>query len=279
MADQHHPPEEEWATEVRNLFSAIAPRYDLINDLQSLGLHRRWKRRLVALTGAAPGTSALDLCCGTGDIAFALAQRGARTIALDFSSPMLAMAMSRAQRHRPAADGASSLNPCTATPWFVRADALKLPFAQVQFDAVTLGYGLRNLASLDKGLREMRRVTKPGGQLLILEFGKPQNSLWRAVYFLYLRTVVHMVARLFCSQAAAYTYIIKSLERYPGQNAVADLMRQAGFSRVKVINLLGGIMSINAGQVSQADPLTGGGPSPSVSQAGAAGTEACRESS
>jgi demethylmenaquinone methyltransferase/2-methoxy-6-polyprenyl-1,4-benzoquinol methylase len=216
---------------VQDLFGEIAPRYDLINDLQSFGLHRAWKRKLVELAAMRSGMTALDVCCGTGDIAFALQVHGAEVVGLDFSAPMLRVAGARKE-------GAVS---------FMQGDALQLPFPDHAFDAVTVGYGLRNLASWKCGLEEMWRVTKPGGRLLVLEFGKPPNALWRALYFGYLRGAVPVFGRLFCNNAPAYAYIYESLQDYAGQEDVADYMRQLGCCEARVINLIGGAMSINVG--------------------------------
>jgi demethylmenaquinone methyltransferase/2-methoxy-6-polyprenyl-1,4-benzoquinol methylase len=216
---------------VQDLFGEIAPHYDLINDLQSFGLHRAWKRQVVELASVKPGMMALDVCCGTGDIAFALQQRGARVAGLDFSVPMLRVATARNE---------SDVS-------LMQADAQQLPFPDGTFDAVTVGYGLRNLASWQRGIDEMMRVVKPGGRLLVLEFGKPPNALWRALYFLYLRSAVPIFGRLFCNNAPAYAYIYESLRHYAGQHGVADYMRQLGCREARIINLVGGAMSINVG--------------------------------
>ena len=135
---------------VDELFSAIAPRYDLVNDLQSLGLHRLWKQRLMRLANAQPGSRVLDLCCGTGDVAGRFAEKGARVVGLDFNEQMLTIAQKRPVDER---------NPVH----YLRGDALHLPFGNGQFDVVTVSYGLRNLADIEGGLREMYRVAKPGG--------------------------------------------------------------------------------------------------------------------
>jgi demethylmenaquinone methyltransferase / 2-methoxy-6-polyprenyl-1,4-benzoquinol methylase len=222
---------------VQRLFATIAPRYDLINDLQSLGLHRRWKRRLTRLAEIQPGDHALDLCCGTGDIAFALAQRGAQTIGLDFSPEMLAVA---ARRQKHTSSGAPN-------PAFRQGDAQQLPFSNAQFDVVTMGYGLRNLASWETGLTEMVRVAKPGGRILILEFGKPEQPLWRAIYYTYLRLCVPVLGLVFAGRASAYAYILESLRHYPAQRGVEAKMKTLGLERVRVENIFGGAMSINFG--------------------------------
>ena len=236
MGNEFYNPGAQRAAQVNRLFAAIAPRYDLINDLQSLGLHRRWKRRLARLAQVQPGDRALDLCCGTGDIAFALAQCGAEVTGLDFSKEMLAVAGERSPKSK------------VQSPKFVQGDAQKLPFADQSFDVVTVGYGLRNLASWETGLAEMVRVAKPGARLLVLDFGKPENALWRALYFSYLRLCVPVFGLVFCGQASAYAYILESLKHYPAQRGVAAQMRAAGLVNTRVENLLGGAMSINCGQ-------------------------------
>jgi demethylmenaquinone methyltransferase/2-methoxy-6-polyprenyl-1,4-benzoquinol methylase len=227
---------DQRADKVRALFSRIAPRYDLINDLQSFGLHRYWKRRVVRLARPQSGLRALDLCCGTGDLAQALARRGAQVAGLDFSEPMLEAADWRLQAIR------------KPPPHFVRGDAQRLPFADNSFDIVTVGYGLRNLADWETGLREMRRVTKAGGRLVALDFGKPDNALWRGLYFGYLKLFVPWLGRIFCGSAGAYAYILESLRHYPAQHVVAAKMRELGLANVSVVSLLGGAMSINYGE-------------------------------
>ena len=226
------------AAKVNDLFARIARRYDLINDLQSFGLHRSWKRRVAELAAVQPGQQALDLCCGTGDIAAALARRGAATTGLDFSPQMLEVA---AQRQRNLKSQISNLK-------FIQGDAQQLPFPENSFDIVTVGYGLRNLTRWERGLDEMRRVAKPGARLIVLDFGKPANALWRAVYFAHLKMSVPLIGLLFCGNASAYAYILESLKHYPAQLAVADKMRQLQLTNVRVINLLGGAMAINYGE-------------------------------
>jgi demethylmenaquinone methyltransferase/2-methoxy-6-polyprenyl-1,4-benzoquinol methylase len=231
MTNRFHVRGEGRAERVEALFGAIAARYDLLNDIQSLGLHRLWKRRLVALTGLQPGDPALDVCCGTGDIALRLAERGAEVIGLDFSPPMLEVARRR---------GGGIVR-----PRWMQGDAMRLPFADGTFAAVTVGYGLRNLADWRVGLREMARVTRPGGRVLVLDFGKPDNRWLRRLYFLYLKLMVPLFGLLFCGNAAAYGYILDSLRDYPAQEGVAAGLRALGLESVRVNNLLGGVMSIH----------------------------------
>lgn len=241
MANRYYSPDEERAEKVRDLFAAIARRYDLLNDLMSLGLHRRWKRRLVALAdagrvpsrGAASGDAAykpriLDLCCGTGDIAQRLP---GRVIGVDFTAEMLCVAGARTTRVR-----------------WVRADALRLPFPDASFDVVTVGYGLRNLADLDAGLREIRRILRPGGKLLSLDFGKPENRFWRFLYFAHLRFWLPILGRLFAGNAGAYAYILASLQAYPAQRGLKELMERNGFAGCGFEEFCFGAMAINFGR-------------------------------
>jgi demethylmenaquinone methyltransferase/2-methoxy-6-polyprenyl-1,4-benzoquinol methylase len=236
MSNVYYAPGEARAAKVNDLFARIARRYDLINDLQSFGLHRRWKRRVADLARAAIGTRALDLCCGTGDIAFALARRGAEVTGLDFSAQMLEVAARR------------NLKSQISHLKFIQGDAQALPFPESTFDIVTVGYGLRNLASWERGLEEMHRVSRPGARLLVLDFGKPPNALWRAIYFTHLKLSVPLIGLLFCGDASAYAYILESLKHYPAQLAVAGKMRELKLKNVRVINLLGGAMAINYGE-------------------------------
>ncbi|MEI6077511.1 MAG: class I SAM-dependent methyltransferase [Verrucomicrobiota bacterium] len=240
MSNVFYAPGEQRAAKVGDLFARIARRYDLLNDLQSFGLHRTWKRRVVKLAGAAPGLQALDLCCGTGDIAFSLAQRGAETTGLDFSPQMLEVAAARQKKRSQSPAG---------NPQFLQGDAQQLPFAEKSFDIVTIGYGLRNLTSWERGVDEMARVARPGARLIVLDFGRPANALWRAAYFTHLRLSVPLIGLLFCGNASAYAYILESLRHYPAQLAVAEKMRQLKLKNVRVINLLGGAMAINYGEL------------------------------
>ena len=240
MRNAYYTPGEQRAAKVNDLFARIARRYDFLNDLQSFGLHRSWKRRVVQLAAAAPGDRALDLCCGTGDIAFALAQRGAETTGLDFSAQMLEVAANRSQKKKPQS--------AIRNPQFLQGDAQQLPFPENSFDTVTVGYGLRNLTSWERGLDEMFRVARPGARLIVLDFGKPSNALWRSLYFAHLKMSVPLMGWLFCGDASAYAYILESLKHYPAQLAVAEKMRALKLENVRVINLLGGAMAINYGE-------------------------------
>ncbi len=238
MSNAYYAPGDQRAAKVNDLFARIARRYDVLNDLQSFGLHRQWKRHVVKLAQIKNGDHALDLCCGTGDITFALARGGAHSTGLDFSAQMLEVAARR-------------LNKNSQTeifhPNFLQGDAQQIPFPENSFDVVTVGYGLRNLTSWELGLDEMFRVAKPGARLIVLDFGKPANALWRAIYFTHLKMSVPLMGWLFCGDASAYAYILESLKHYPAQLAVAEKMRALKLQDVRVINLLGGAMAINYG--------------------------------
>jgi demethylmenaquinone methyltransferase/2-methoxy-6-polyprenyl-1,4-benzoquinol methylase len=241
--NKFHQPGEHRAARVEDLFAIVAPRYDFINDLQSLGLHRRWKRALVKMAAVQPGDRALDVCCGTGDVAFALRESGAEVTALDFSAAMLAVAQLRA----PCGCSGGLRPPGNAPPpvQFLRGDALRLPFPGESFDVVTVAYGLRNLADWERGLEEMWRVAKPGARLLVLDFGKPANPLWRRLYFAYLKFLVPWFGKLLCHDSATHAYIFASLQNYPAQRGVAAKMESLHCAGIQVRNLMGGAMSIN----------------------------------
>ncbi|HNQ88243.1 MAG TPA: ubiquinone/menaquinone biosynthesis methyltransferase [Verrucomicrobiota bacterium] len=239
MANPYYDPGADRAARVEALFQRVARRYDLVNDLQSLGCHRRWKRRLVRWVAVGPGCRALDVCCGTGDVALALALTGAGVVGLDFSAPMLDVARSRleaARRRHP--DRALHLE-------FIEGDALRLPFADGGFDAVTVSYGLRNLADPAAGLAELWRVVRPGGRLAVLDFGKPANRVWCYGYFSYLRWAVPLLGRAVCGSRAAYAYILESLDHYPAQEGVTRMLQDLGAPEVQLTEFLGGAMSIH----------------------------------
>ncbi len=239
MSYVFYAPGEQHASKVNDLFTAIARRYDWLNDLQSFGLHRRWKRRVVELAAVKPGDRALDLCCGTGDLALVLVRRGAEVVGLDFSGAMLEIAEKRRQKN---------LKSQIQNLKFIQGDAQQIPFPDLSFDIVTVGYGLRNLTNWESGVAEMHRVAKPGGRLVVLDFGRPPNAVWRAVYFMHLKVFVPLLGWVFCGNAQAYAYILESLKRYPAQAGVAAKMRELNLANARVLNLLGGAMAINCGE-------------------------------
>lgn len=237
MASKFFTPGAERADKVGDLFATVAPQYDLINDLQSFGLHRLWKRQLVRLAEIRPGDHALDVCCGTGDVSFRLAEAGAHTVGFDFSEPMLAVA-----RDRMTAAVESS---APGSIRFQQGDALHLPFKDAEFDIVTISYGLRNLADFDRGVAELLRVLKSGGRILILDFGKPDFAPWRWVYFQYLRRICPLFGSIFCDDGDTHGYIYDSLLAYPAQRGVHAALARSGCIEPEIVNLWGGMMSIN----------------------------------
>jgi demethylmenaquinone methyltransferase / 2-methoxy-6-polyprenyl-1,4-benzoquinol methylase len=216
------------AVYVRRLFHTIADRYDLITRLLSYGQDRRWKTRLVGL--APGGGRALDLASGTGDIAFALAARGWGVTALDVTHRMLQLA--RAKPDRPKVG-------------FVTGDMMALPFPSAAFDLVTTGYGIRNVPRIEPALAEIRRVLRPGGLLLSLDFDRPSNAALRAIYLGYLTVVGSAVGWVLHRDPDTYRYIPESIRRYPGAAGVASMLAHDGFTDCRVIPLLGGFMAIN----------------------------------
>ena len=227
--------DEQRAPKVRAMFTRLAWRYDLVNDIMSFGLHRRWKRQTVAIALAGGRERLLDLCCGTGDIGFLAEKMGSGVTGLDFTLPMLAVA-----RRRKRSSGGRIR--------FAQGDALSLPFPEARFEAITVGYGLRNIADPEKALSEMRRVLAPGGRAVVLDFGKPDNAVAGALYQAFLRTMMPAVGWLFHGDPQTYLYIPESLERFPAQRGVADLMRKVGFVNVRYENRLLGTMGINIGE-------------------------------
>ena len=215
------------------LFSTIAMRYDLVNDIQSAGLHRLWKRKMARLVALGESEQALDVCCGTGDLIVRLAKGGGRVGGVDMNGAMLNVARRRLAKRN------------IAQSRLYQADALQLPFGDGQFDVVTIAYGLRNLADYKTGLQEIFRVLKPGGRLAILDFGKPPNRFLRGLYYQYLRWALPVFGWLFCGSASAYAYILDSLEKYPAQSGVKDMLDEIGFSSVNVANIMLGTMSLH----------------------------------
>jgi demethylmenaquinone methyltransferase/2-methoxy-6-polyprenyl-1,4-benzoquinol methylase len=243
MESKFYQADEHRAEKVQLLFATIARRYDLLNDIMSAGLHRRWKQRLVELAGvdrvpshgAASGDAAynkriLDLCCGTGDIALAFARAGADVTGADFTEEMLRVAEARTK----------------AVRW-VRTDALELPFPGDSFDVVSVGYGLRNLADIERGLREILRVLKPGGKFLSLDFGKPESRTFRGLYFGYLRVALPILGCMFCGDPDTYGYILASLQNYPAQRGIQELMERCGYRDCGFEEFCLGSMAINYG--------------------------------
>jgi demethylmenaquinone methyltransferase/2-methoxy-6-polyprenyl-1,4-benzoquinol methylase len=216
---------------VRELFATIADRYDLITRVLSYGQDARWKARLVSMAEVRAGERALDLACGTGDIAFAVAARGARAVGLDITHRMLQLAQAK-----------------STTARFITADMTSLPFRSASFDLVTTGYGLRNVPDLDAAIDEIARVLRPGGRLLSLDFNRPESAAVRAAYLAYLTAVGATLGWLLHRDPDTYRYIPASIRRYPGARGVAARMESRGFATVRIVPLLFGLMTLHAAE-------------------------------
>ena len=220
---------------VRSMFAAIAPRYDLLNHLLSLNVDRHWRRAAVARLGwqAKPDGVYLDLCAGTLDLAAELARTprfSGTVVGADFVVPMLERGKGKATRAVP-----------------VAADALGLPFPDAQFDGALVGFGVRNLADLDAGLREAARVLKPGARFVVLEFATPRFAPLRALYLFYLRRVLPVIGRAISKHTDAYTYLPESVLAFPDPQALARRLTAAGFLDVGFELLTGGICAVHHG--------------------------------
>lgn len=218
---------------VRRLFATIADRYDLITRVLSYGMDGRWKARLVALAAVVPGERALDLASGTGDLALAVAGRGARVVGLDVTHRMLQLATAKGR-----AAGV------TGVTWTV-GDMGALPCPAEAFTLVTTSYGLRNVPHLETAIDEVVRVLAPGGRLLSLDFNRPSQPLVRAVYLAYLTTVGAVLGWLLHGDPDTYRYIPASIRRYPGAAAVAARLRARGLVGVQIVPVLFGLMTIH----------------------------------
>lgn len=221
------------------MFDRIAGRYDLLNSLMTAGLHHSWRQRAVDRAEVSAGNAVLDVCCGTGDLAFELAKRvspGGHVVGCDFSEPMLDLA-----REKAADRGVESVR-------FEWADALQLPYDDDRFDAVTVGFGVRNFADRDRGLREMARVLKPGGRLVILEFTEPKRPPFSTFYSLWFDRIVPILGRL-TPNPDAYSYLAESVHSFPDPQGLAAKMDAAGFERIGWLLTAGGILAIHSGVV------------------------------
>ncbi len=227
------------ARRVREMFAAIAARYDLLNHLLSGNIDQRW-RRLVAATvyQTLPGGEGriLDVACGTGDLSLTIAGEGnAQVVGLDFCRPMLEIAAAKSSRRG-------------ANIPFIEGDALALPFRDCSFDGVTIAFGLRNLASVESGLVELLRVVKPGARLAVLEFSRPKYAVFRGLFRVYFTKVLPFVGGLISGSKGAYQYLPDSVSRFPDQDELSTLMRDAGFEEVTYKNLTGGIAALHLGR-------------------------------
>lgn len=231
--------QREHSARVRAMFGKIAGRYDFLNHLLSGNTDTRW-RRLVANklseVLSQEGARALDVACGTGDLALAIAGSSkAQVFGTDFCRPMLEIAKRKSVKH-----GTSAIP-------YVESDGLKLPFADSSFDAVTIAFGLRNFSSVDGGLTELLRVLKPAGRAVILDFSNPVAPGFRTLFKFYFRRVLPRIGGMVSGSRAAYEYLPDSVSRFPDQRGLATMMREAGFVDVEYKNLTGGIAAIHSG--------------------------------
>jgi demethylmenaquinone methyltransferase/2-methoxy-6-polyprenyl-1,4-benzoquinol methylase len=226
---------KEFARQVNRMFDRIAGVYDLMNRVMTVGLDRDWRRRAAERADLQPGDAALDVCCGTGDLALELAGRvgsEGTVIGCDFSEPMLDLAREKAPRSAPVR--------------FEWADALELPYADGRFDAVTIGFGARNLADLDRGLGELTRVLRPGGRLVILEITRPTRPPLAWFFALWFERIVPLLGAL-AGDRDAYSYLPESVRSFPSPRDLAARMERAGLERIRYTILAGGIIAIYSG--------------------------------
>jgi demethylmenaquinone methyltransferase/2-methoxy-6-polyprenyl-1,4-benzoquinol methylase len=217
------------------MFDRIAGVYDLMNSAMTAGLHHQWRQRAVDRASVGPGSNALDICCGTGDLALELRRRigpDGRVVGSDFSEPMLELA-----RRKSGEEG--------LPVEFGWADALDLPYGDASFDAVTIGFGARNLADLEKGLSEMARVLRPGGRLVILEITRPQREPLSSFYSLWFDRLVPVIGSL-AGDPDAYSYLPNSVRTFPDPQRLAAMMDSAGFTEIRWLLLAGGIIAIHS---------------------------------
>src|SRR5689334_19997173 len=217
------------------MFDRVARRYDLLNTVMTAGLHHSWRKKAVAKAELSPGESALDICCGTGDLTLELAGRvapGGHVVGCDFSEPMLDLAREKARER--GTDGVR----------FEWADALSLPYDAGRFDAVTVGFGVRNLADLERGLAEMARVLRPGGRLVVLEITQPTRPPLSTFFSLWFDRIVPVLGR-FTADAEAYSYLPESVRSFPSPGRLAEKMDDAGLTDIRWTILAGGIIAIH----------------------------------
>ncbi|MGN6415134.1 demethylmenaquinone methyltransferase [Flexivirga sp.] len=230
---------EKQPRDVATMFDQVAARYDITNDVMSMGQDRRWRKVVVESVAPRSGDLILDIAAGTGTSSEPFERLGARVVPADFSLGMLRKG--------------KQMRPQMA---FTAADAMQLPFADGVFDAVTMSFGFRNVHSTEEALREFRRVTRPGGKILICEFSTPTNGAFRKVYSEYLMSALPRVARKVGSNAESYVYLAESIQAWPDQAGIASLMQDAGWESVEWRNLTGGIVALHRATKPAADWMT-----------------------
>jgi demethylmenaquinone methyltransferase/2-methoxy-6-polyprenyl-1,4-benzoquinol methylase len=224
------------AKKVGDVFHSVAGEYDLMNDVMSFGMHRLWKRMLLELSGLSENTVALDIASGTGDIPKLISQKfpSSHIHVTDINESMLALGKERSINE-------NFYQNCS----FTLASGEELPYQDQMFDLVTIGFGLRNFTDKQAGLREMKRVLKPGGILLILEFSKPTNSLFSKIYDWYSFNVIPRLGSLFVDDADSYKYLAESIRMHPAQEELKLMVIEAGFEKCKFYNLVNGVVAIH----------------------------------
>ncbi len=235
------PPAKD-ASRISGMFDAIADRYDFLNHLLSAGLDRQWRKRAVAALGLTGHETLLDLCTGTGDLALAATSgghRAQRVIGIDFSSAMLQIARAKVRRGSSAGPGAP-LPPVV----FVRGDATLIPLEDASIDAATIGFGIRNVEQPAAACREIVRILRPGGRLVILEFSLPRSAAFRRLYMWYFRRMLPLIGRLVSKHPSAYSYLPDSVQAFPSPEEFSQQLREAGFGTVRALPLSFGIVQM-----------------------------------
>jgi len=231
------------ATYVQETFNSIAKRYDLMNTLMSFGLDKGWRKKAVQTVEARPGMKVVDICCGTAqlslELAMAVGEEG-KVTGLDFSENMLAIARENL------AD-----SPYASSIELIQGDAMNLPFADNSFDGATVGWGLRNLPDLEKGIKEMIRVVKPGSMVVSLDMAKPTMPGFKQAYWLYFEKLVPLMGKLWAGKAKAYQYLHDSAVEFPAQQELAKIFARCGLKETRYQNLAGGVVAIVSGRKPQ----------------------------
>lgn len=231
-------PEAEKAGMVHGVFSRVASKYDVMNDVMSAGIHRIWKDAMMDWLAPRPGQRLLDVAGGTGDVAFRFLKRaaGATAVVCDMTEPMLVEGRKRAEAEKLAEH----------LDWVV-GDAMALPFADASFDAYTISFGIRNVTRIPDALAEAWRVLKPGGRLMVLEFSQIPNDLLQKLYDAYSFTLIPLMGQVITGDRASYQYLVESIRKFPDQESFAAMIRAAGFGQVKYRNLTMGVAALHSG--------------------------------
>jgi demethylmenaquinone methyltransferase / 2-methoxy-6-polyprenyl-1,4-benzoquinol methylase len=237
--------------DVAAMFDGLAQRYDLLNDVLSMGQDRYWRRAVARAVGAGPGERVLDIAAGTGTSSQAFTSAGAQCVACDFSLGMLRAGQQRAHQQRAGRAAAGARQPAAKVA-FVAGDALELPFQNAVFDAVTISFGLRNVADPDAGLAEMLRVTRPGGRLVVCEFSHLPGRRLDRFYERYLAAALPLIARRLSGHAEAYAYLAESIADWPAQPELARRIGAAGWQSVRWRNLTLGVVALHTARRPQA---------------------------